>query len=256
MNTERGTGAAVRVFAAEFAGSVLPWPGSGRDEPVTRSGAWCGRMYIAGALTGTSGRGDGISARVADPTGTFELRVPARQDVLVSALAGIEPPQWVAVTGSGQAGRAGNPWIRPGDVRVTDRSVRDSWVITTAAATLARLRAMEAVLRGTGSDPVLAAVAENLAVTERDLVVIARIAEGALSSARPVTGIPVRAPDVRETLLSLIRENSGPKGIPVADLVGLAGASGIGVDAVMDGLRILVQEDEIYQPAAGTVRIL
>jgi DNA replicative helicase MCM subunit Mcm2 (Cdc46/Mcm family) len=54
---------------------------------------------------------------------------------------------------------------------------------------------------------------------------------------------------IKEKILTIIRESAGVKGIPLSDIVTQAGRSGIGEREVRETIRILIEEDECYQPA-------
>ena len=85
---------------------------------------------------------------------------------------------------------------------------------------------------------------------------ILRLTGPALSAAQPVTSVPVEGQDIRTALLDLIGKYSGPKGIPVTDLVARAGSAGIDEPSAMRILKDLIGEDEVYQPSVGMVRLL
>ena len=203
---------------------------------------------------------------VADPTGMFHL-VPGRQDTVVrEALKGMEPPVFIAVTAEVMPPRqkAGAPvQVRPIEVRVADRTLRDTWIIRTAEITLERLMRMRSALECRPGDepaptipiPIQEAVRHyRLDLTRiRELEVMVR---NALAKAGPVKGGEIRAPDPREAILGMIRTGSGPKGILMEDLIRSAAAMGIREDQVIATVRQLVMEDECYQPAAGMVKLL
>ncbi len=143
-----------RVFAREFNGSTLTIGADSTGSPaavVTPGGARCARIFIAGALTEVVDRqGSGVHARVADPTGTFEIRCGPKRPDAAKALLGITPPAFVTVVGEAGLFRTppATPFIRPDELSLANRAVRDAWIVTTAAATLSRLERMKTVLSG------------------------------------------------------------------------------------------------------------
>jgi len=200
---------------------------------------------------------------VADPTGMFHL-VPGRQDTAIrEALQRMEPPLFIAVTGEVQPLRqktGATVIVRPIDIRVTDRSVRDTWIIRTAEITLDRLARMKSAMEcRSGDNTISNELREAIRHYHPDYAQLHEIevmVRDALAKAGPVKGGEIKAPDPREAIVELIRTGSGPKGIVLAELVRSAVNRGIREDQVLATVRQLVAEDECYQPAAGMVKLL
>ena len=141
------------------------------------------------------------------------------------------------------------PYIELLEIKEVDRTVRDTWIVRTAELTCSRLSLMkEAVRSGTGSHEFVHALSEFQIGSS----VIGSLAEMAcraldqVADTSPPEGIPA---GIREKVLSIIRESAGKKGMPLDELIGLAGKSGIDETAVRQSVRTLLEEDECYQPA-------
>jgi RPA family protein len=258
--------AQTRVFAGELAESTLQLTGESYLTPVviTPSGGCCSGIFLVGVLTRIDTRpGDFMEAWVADPTGMFHL-VPGRQDTAIrEALRRMEPPLFIAVIGEVGTIRQKNGVtvpVRPIDVRVADRALRDTWIIRTAEITLERLARIKSAMEcRSGDEAVSVEIREAIRHYRPDHAYLCKIeamVRNVLAKAGPVTGGEVKPPDPREAIIGLIRSGSGPKGIVIDDLVRSAVNMGIGEDQVLATVRQLVAEDECYQPAAGMVKLL
>ncbi len=251
-----------RVFAREYNGSTLTIGADPTGSPgavVTPGGAWCVRLFLAGALTEVEDRqGSGVHARVADPTGTFELRCGPKNADAAQALLGIEAPAFVTVVGEAALFRTQpvTPFIRPDEVSLADKAVRNAWIITTAASTLSRLERMRAALAGGTADKASVAALRHYRTTPEDLRMLALAARDALRQASRVEGGSLEAPDPATLLLSLVKAHSGPKGIAVDELIALCAPFGLGPGEVAKGVTRLLQDDECYQPSPGVIRLL
>ncbi len=253
-----------RVFAREFNGSTLSMEehkGSGNTAGavVTPGGALCSRVFLAGALTEVEDRKTaGVHARVADPTGTFELRTGPKRLDAAAALLAITPPAFVAVIGEAALFRTPTvtPFIRPDEITRVDRAVRDTWVIVTAANTLSRLECLKEALRGCPADPVLRAAVNHYRTTPSELRRLALAAKEALSQVREVPGGPLAASDPAVVILGLMKGLSDRKGIAVEELAALAAPLGLDERQVAKGVAQLLRDDECYQPSPGVIRLL
>jgi uncharacterized protein len=251
----------VRIFAGELAKTTL------RKEimngsayvPVSPSGACCSSIFISGALTRVDRLpGESLEAWVSDPTGTFLISTGRQDSEIKSQLELIEPPVFVTVRGEVQVpmGNRKPVHIRPVDIRVVDRTTRDSWVIRTAEITLARLESIEyALLQGTKEKGPALAIS-HYSTDREQIKELVRMVEEALLKVNTVKGGSIQAPDPGEIILELIKTCSGPRGIEVTALITLAGQRGVHDEQVMSILRQLVEEDECYQPAAGFIKLL
>jgi hypothetical protein len=142
------------------------------------------------------------------------------------------------------------------EIREADRMIRDLWIVRTAELTFERLSLMrEATGSGTGSDPFIRAIAE-FQITQSALGPLAEMACRALEHVVDPSVKEETDSRVKEKVLSIIRESAGKKGMPLEELIELAGTSGIDEKAVRDSVRILLEEDECYQPASEVYKPL
>jgi RPA family protein len=81
-----------------------------------------------------------VQIRIVDPTGGFNLIIGGRNTPLAGIFRKLPVPSFVSVTGRAQMylkhGEA-NLSVRPDNILVVDRQVRDQWVLATAKSTLA-----------------------------------------------------------------------------------------------------------------------
>jgi RPA family protein len=145
--TEQAFEAASRIFAGELARSRCTRQSRDSAAPycvLVPSGICVRRLFLVGALTEVQGSpGDAMHARVADPTGTFELEVGWQDKGCGNALAALPIPSFAAVTGSCRLppGRSDRPPVVVVEaIGAVDRAARDAWVKRTALATTERLR--------------------------------------------------------------------------------------------------------------------
>ena len=253
---------ATRVFAGEFSRADLTVQDGTTAAPpwiVTPGGAWCRLLFLAGALTEFEESTDTLRCRVADPTGVFDLVMGTKNSSPAKVLAKLPVPSFVTVTGQAFLYRKnGNAVlsIRPEQVQLVDRAVRDQYVLMTAHATLRRLEQMHLALKGVCSDEQYLTAARHYAVTSSLLRDLATMTESAIQSIRsedaPVTGIV----DVRVLIMELISAPSGHHGIAVAEVIETAGIHGIPQEEVLAAIESLIVDDECYQPQKGFVKPL
>ena len=251
-----------RVFAGELANTTLKEVNGVNtltEQVITPGGACISYILIAGALTRVIRSPAGsLNAWVSDPTGTFTLSCPFSDATLTGFFQKAEPPVFVSVTGEIRysRGKGSTVQVRPISAGIVDRTVRDSWVIRTAELTLERLETLrEAVMNGT-SDPILLKALAHYRTDEPLVRSLADMVGDALSKVNGVSGDSLTPADPREIILDLIKSCSGPRGIPVTELVGQAAARGIREDQVLTTVKQLVEDDDCYQPVAGTIKLL
>jgi hypothetical protein len=217
-------------------------------------------VFLAGALVEVREQGDLLSARLADPTGGFDLLSGGSTAACSESIRKIPLPSFVSVSGRAQLyRREGKPvlTIRPDQVQVIDRRIRDQWVITTASSTLARLETMHLALQGTCTDTRILRVCSHYSLTRDDLRQLAELVAGALSSVRPPREAEsAMQADPREMIMEYIRTASGPRGIAVEEIVETARMRGVSPETVLAVIESLVVEDECYQPQKGYVKPL
>jgi len=147
--------------------------------------------------------------------------------------------------------------IRPDQVQVIDRRIRDQWVITTASSTLARLEAMHRAMQGTCTDKQILRVCSHYCLTRDDLRRLAEMVAGALSSVRPTQETDSAAQtDPRDMVMEYIRTTAGPRGVAVEEIIEIAQLRAVSKEAVLAAIESLIVEDECYQPQKGFVKPL
>lgn len=253
---------AVRLFAGEFCQATLSVPGEDDRSAawvVTPSGAYCRQVFLAGVLTEVHENGDMVSARLADPTGGFDISCGGRSSPVAESVRKIALPSFVSLTGRAQAWKKGGTIllsVRPEHIQVIDRPTRDQWVLTTARATLQRLKIARLVLAGEFSDERTASCLRHYNVTPARLDELAAMAEEAVMSVKPAGAPPVDLPDVRGLILDLLKANPGPRGMAVQEIIDTLAGEGVFQDAVLAAIQELIVEDECYQPQKGNIRLL
>ena len=69
-------------------------------------------------------------------------------------------------------------------------------------------------------------------------------------------GSPAPQDGIPDLVMNLIRQHSGPRGVSILELTGFAEKSGISEPLLIETIRGLITDDEIYQPSSGFVKIL
>jgi len=254
---------AERVFARDFsAARHTADSGGGRDGlyVVTPGAAWCRRLFIVGALTRRRGSGDLMQARIADPTGTFQVTADWQSPDAVETLGCIEPPAFVAVTGRATltgTGERAYATLEAEALRVVERTARDLWVLSTAGVTLDRLEALEKALRENSGDERAATALRLYGTTTADLREMAGMVRTALESVRLDLAPGEIAPDDgRDRLLVAIGEEGGARGVPIKDAVAAGVRAGLSARDAKRALEELLDEGECYQPASGMIKLI
>jgi hypothetical protein len=254
---------AIRLFAGEFGQATLTI--SREDEKsdvwvVTPSGAFCRQVFLAGALVEVQEQGGMLTARVADPTGGFDLVCGGNKTSLAESIRKIPCPSFISVSGRALLYRKeGKPvvTIRPDQVQIIDRRIRDQWVITTAIATLARLGMMHKALQGTCTDSRILKVCAHYSLTAEDLGRLAEMVAGAISGVRTQEQTEnVMKADPREMIMEYIRTASDPRGVAVEEIIQMAVHWAVSQEAILAAIESLIVEDECYQPQKGYVKPL
>jgi RPA family protein len=237
-----------RVFAGEYAQARLPLC---QERILTPTGACCRQIFLAGALTEADQRGPDLwFGRVADPTGVFGIRAERPDREQQQVLRDLATPSFVTVLGeavffSGDTA----PGISLLQIQESDRTVRDRWVLRTAEITSDRLVNLAETFRS-GSGPIPAATAiRQYGMTAADIRELVGMVCQALSGVAPSAGTALPQEEMKAAVLAIIRESAGNKGISFDDLAVIAGKSGIGGRELREAVRLLLEEDECYQPA-------
>jgi len=253
---------AVRLFAGEFGQATLAVPdGNDRNASwvVTPTGAWCRQVFLAGALTEVHGNGDMTYARMADPTGGFDLVCGGAALPVAETLRRIPQPSFVSVSGRAQLFfRGSDPVlsIRPDHIRIIDRPVRDQWILRTAQAMLLRLEVARLAVRGECTDERVMAAVRHYGLTPARIDELAAMAGEAVTNVKPAEAVPSDQPDARSLVMDLLAENGGPRGMAVQEVIDALAAKGVFQDLVLAAIETLIVEDECYQPQKGFIRLL
>lgn len=251
-----------RVFAGEFSGSTLSVQDDVTGNPawvVTPGGAWCRSMFFSGALTEVTERGDMVFSRIADPTGVFDLVIGGRKTALAETFCKLPIPSFVTVTGRAQLYLKKGEMvlsIRPDNITLVDRCVRDQWVLTTARLTLERLHQMSLALKGSCADERILVAFRHYSMTKTRLRELALMAEGAVQTVRAPAPVSPAQPDARTLVLEIITSKSGPLGIAIEEIIAMAAMQGIMQEAILAAIESLITDDECYQPRKGFVKLL
>ena len=251
-----------RVFAGEYGGSTLTVQDEDSGNPawvVTPGGAWCRFMFLSGALTEVIELGDMVHPRIADPTGVFNMMIGGRNTSLAETFCKLPVPSFVTVTGRAQMYLKHGEAIlsvRPDNVLVVDRQVRDQWVLATAKSTLGRLRYLHLAIRGTCPDERILTAVRHYSITKTRLQEMAVMVESAVQTVRPPDYTVPAPSDVRMLVMEFMRAGSGQRGISVDDIIRQAAVCGVSQEAVLAAIESLIIDDECYQPQKGFVKPL
>jgi len=252
---------AVWIFAGEFSqATLMVADGDDRDAAwvVTPSGAWCRHLFLAGALTEVYEDTGMIYARLADPTGGFDLSCGGISSPVAESVKKIPSPSFISLTGRAQGYRRGGGLIltvRPESLQQVDRPVRDQWVLRTARDTIFRLTAARDSLAGKPAEDRLAAALRHYALTPEKLDTLAAMAEAAVMSVKPADE-PADQPDPTALIVEILKANKGPRGMAVQEIIDTLAIQGVFQDAVLKAIETLIVEDECYQPQKGFIRLL
>jgi hypothetical protein len=251
-----------RVFAGEYNGSTLSIQGSDSGTPawvVTPGGAWCRSMFLSGALTEVTESGDMVYTRVSDPTGAFDLVIGGRNTPLAEIFCKIPVPSFVTVSGRAQIYMKNSiayVSVRPDNVRIVNRGVRDQWVLATAKSTLGRLNRVNHAILNSCADTCILRAIRHYPITKASLMKFATMVEDAVQTVRSHGCDASVQPDVRAVVMGLMSAGNGPRGISLEEIFRLAFDSGVSREAVLSVIESLITEDECYQPQKGFVKLL
>jgi RPA family protein len=251
-----------RVFAGEYCRSTLSIPDDDPGNPawvVTPGGAWCRSMFLSGALTEVSESGDMVHTRLADPTGAFDLVIGGRNTPLAETICTIPVPSFVTISGRAQMYMkkgVAHVSVRPEQIRIVDRQVRDQWVLVTAKSTLARLSLINLALLGSCHDARILTAIRHYSITRAGIRNLALMIESAVQTVRSTAGeIPAR-PDIRTTVMELMAAGDTPGGVAVDEIIRRAMENSISREEVLAAIESLITDDECYQPRKGFVKPL
>jgi RPA family protein len=252
---------AARVFAGEYSGSTLSIQDDLQNPAwvVTPGGAWCRSMFLSGALTEVTESGDMVHTRMADPTGAFNLVIGGRNTPLAEIFCKVPVPSFVTISGRAQMyvkNGVANVTVRPEQIRIVDRQVRDQWVMVTAKSTLVRLTLINLAMTGSCADTRILTAIRHYSITRDRLRELALMVEGALQTIRSASCEPAVLPDVRPLVMELIAAGDRPEGVAVEEILRVATDRGVSRESVLTVLESLITDDECYQPRKGFVKPL
>ena len=223
-----------RLFAGEFTGIQM----TGDRDLRSPTGAVCHRIYLSGALTEvTETQAGDLLARVADPTGIFQIRIGRRSIRAAAALSAISPPAFVAVTGMARMYRR-QLIVEAEAVTEASRALRDIWILRTSEQTLGRLEMNAADM----PDEI---VHETASMMQKALEVV--------HNDPSEKGFCL---DPGARLLEIIADMSGPRGMAVDDLLAAGKVDGISEQTVRNQIKRLLEEGDCYSPSSGHIRLL
>ncbi|OPY26966.1 MAG: hypothetical protein A4E28_02240 [Methanocella sp. PtaU1.Bin125] len=272
--TERET--ARRAFARELNDATLTYGEHTDRTPnfvVTPTGAMCNRIFAVGVLTEVENIGTGgqtlYRARLADPTGAFTIYAGQYQQEAASFLSAAVTPIYVAVSGkvrvfSPEPGTSYTS-IRPEEINVVDRSVRDRWIYHTAALTLDRIKVAEKALasgfRGeeltwhlihqTDDAPGLSRAIDHYQLSYNALQAYRQMVFNALS-----TIIEPVAPeiDLNQLVIETVDRLDTGEGVKREDIVAELRDGGYDPENVEASINQLLGEGRCYEPKIGFIK--
>jgi len=149
----------------------------------------------------------------------------------------------------GKANPSSGPILALVEIRLTERCVRDFWILRTAELTIGRLARVNRALRAGTEDPLIAAACQHYKITGTDIRDMADMVRDALAAVTTSPGGEPALVNARETLLAVIRESSGKSGISFDRIVEEGKKTGIDETRAREIIKSLLEDDEIYQPS-------
>lgn len=222
---------------------------------ITPTGLSIRQIWMTGALTSYEPSKQGGIIRIADPTGALSLNTkPQTLDSGINQ-SDLVPPLFLAVTAALEKNTRpdGKPyrWVAL-TCRIATREERDNWILAAATSLLQRLEEMNNfLLTGQGTET-LVLVRNHYQVSPGHLKNLGELAAKALKVVKE-PGPPI---EPSECIMSVIREYSGPKGIHIDDIYKYTRRAALADDMVRDTIKVLIAEDEVYQPSPGYIRLL
>ncbi|MDR2855144.1 MAG: hypothetical protein LBV40_03175 [Methanomicrobiales archaeon] len=275
-----------RIFALEMQQSDLimaPHNTELHASLLTPSGAKVFKFYFCGAVTEmTNPGGRNPSIRIADPTGGITFFIKAKNQEVLMFLEQITPPIFVSalahiekfdrIKKHQNTDQHTNFQCIIDTLTEISRKERDNWIIETANLTMARVETMyqyladEAPIQKPPEMEKLLVYMDpkrsknHYQTSVKQLRLLANVAENALEQVKPIVpqddeeSTPI---DHTSTILSLVQEHSGPRGVEITTLLTIAQRRhGISEAVLLETIKTLISEDEIYQPSSGSVKVL
>lgn len=286
----RGRETAQRLFAVEYNSSKHEDRATEENAPnfiVTPLGCSVNRLLFMGVLMNKTNTGTGESpnykAEVRDPTGTFFVYAGQFQPQALNALSGLEPPALVGIVGKVRTfvKEDGTFYasVKPENVFPVDIPQRDRWILETSRFTMERVRAVqdaaampeptiEALMEsGHPRRAAEAALGSVRLYAGSDLKYILNAVRAALRTVIEGGGKPIEEtsaappaveertdPDIKERVLSFIRELSGERGALYRDIMKRCEGEGIDKIALEETIQALLDEGLVYEPTIGIIK--
>jgi len=202
--------------------------------------------------------------RVADPTGGFIFTIGWRDQEIQEVIRGLNPPVFISVLAKiyVKGAKSDLPFsLTPFSLMPIDKKIRDQWIIETAHLMIDRLAILRDYRSGkTEIQDSMALAVVHYHITSHEFQELCNLINQALSCVINADTLPDTSENPKsnpeEIILTLIRDNSGPRGISLPDLVILAREKNIPEDSVITMIRTLIANDDIYQPSVGFVKLL
>jgi RPA family protein len=277
--TERET--ARRSFAREFNDATLTYGEHTDRTPnfvITPTGAMCNRIFAVGVLTEVENIGSQgqtlYRARLADPTGAFTIYAGQYQQEAATFLSGAATPAYVAVSGKV---RVYNPEpgasytsIRPEEINVVDRAVRDRWIYHTAALTLDRIKIVEKALasgfrgeeltwhliQATEDAPGVARAIDHYQLSYNSLQAYRQMVINALSTIVEPMAPEGQESSLKEVIIDTVDRLDKGEGAKRDDILNELRNSGYEPEAVESAINALLNEGRCYEPKIGMLKTI
>ena len=194
---------------------------------ITMTGLALSRMWICGTLTSYEpGPNQTGVVRIADPTGVISLYLRPQYGEYYPDSDDLIPPIFLSATGFIECNpkNPGEPYrILLESCSITDRKGRDAWILSAAESLSSPLRIMTQVLsqEAEPSHEVSEALS-HYQVSKGELKLLGEKALKAIETIKEIAPV-----NPAETIMVLIQEHIGPKGIHIAELISFARRSGI-----------------------------
>lgn len=277
--TERET--ARRVFAREFNDAALSYGEHTDRTPnfvVTPTGAMCNRVFAVGVLTeveniGTQGQ-TLYRARLADPTGAFTIYAGQYQPEAATFLSSATTPAYVAVSGkvrmySPEPGVSYTS-IRPEEINIVDRSVRDRWIHRTAVLTFDRIKIMEKALasgfrgeeltwhliQATEDASGVSRAIDHYQLSYNMLQAYKQMVINALSTLVEPGAAESQEVGLDEIIIQTIDRMDPGEGVKHDDIISDLQKRGLEPEAVEAAINSLLGEGRCYEPKIGMLKTI
>lgn len=265
---------AARLFAAELRSTAIEVPKKGDQYEsqlyLTQTGLKASRVMVVGTATEIDDIGSDSSfyrMRVSDPTGVFFVTAGQYQPEAAKMMQELTDklPAFVAVVGKISLFTTNEgavlTSIRAEQIAVVDETVRDTWLLDTAKATLDRLAALK-------TNPVLGLEVETAYPTRENYK---EIVKAVLLSMK---GVPANLPkpdaaqalapkaqdkgistDVDALVVQAIKENDSGKGAEIGAIAATLKNWGHAILDLDSIVKRLMKEGLCYEPKLGRLKL-